>query len=266
MPNENDTGHRQRAIRRIGLAFCAGLAVLAVVGLFWAAPKMTTEPTITLTQMDLQQKAAEKLPFTFTTKRKLTTPITVTVTVSKVNIEVRDDVIYLDIDASATKAGKDFSLNAKTIGRPRYDETTGKFYFAPEELTLGNFLVNNERPGAKTTRMLDALAKVPMLGAKTEEWRAQAKELVNEHVQEAVQNYLETHPVYALPSGSFKRAALKNFEVKNNTVLIKISLWQVTLWVLGWVAIGVLAILLAIVIILNPELLLVFMPLSFIGN
>lgn len=255
-----DTSHRRRMARRFGIALSLVLVVATVLGLSWAVPRMTSEPTMTFSQQDLQAQSDTKLPFRFVTKRGK-----IPVEVSKVSVEIRDNAIYLDIEASAKKAGKEFSLNATTNGKPRYDAKTGSFFFEPQELTLSNFRVDDEQAGSRTTRVLNALAKVPFIGAKAEEWRERAKEVAHDNVQEALQKYLETHPVYTLPSGSFKKAAMKNVEVKNNTVVLTISLWQITGWVMSWIALGLLAVVLLAVVIACPDVLFILVPFSLFG-
>lgn len=243
-PTQTPSPHRNPAKRRIAWTTTIVTLVIAAVGVFYTA---FGNFDITLSQQTLQQKIDAKMPFT--TKSN--------VVFSEVKLDLSGDKIGLAVAASTKKLNVQINGTGQTTGTIRYDGD-GSFYFHPEELKVTSLTTG--------TGAAEGAVK-PKVEAALEKWlknsdRAKAAEATAEKwLQRGAEMALERIPVYRVKDdfkGTIIKASLTSVEVKNNAVVAHISLWRLTGVVIGYLALGALALALAIALMLNPEGLLLF--------
>lgn len=236
-------------------AFWGVTAVLLVVGVVGLLFTVFGSHTLTFTQAELQQKVDAKLPYT-TAKHN--------VTVNGATVDLSGDRIGLVFEAETVKVGQDFKINAGTTGNLRYDVKEGSFYFTPQTLEMTNFEVNDKVFGRRFGQFLDRHLSSGLV-ERRQQLAAWAKTETTEKVQSAAEAALARIPVYTLKNdfkGNIARMTITNVEVKDSTLIVHLSFLQLTGFVLLYALLFVAALAFAVVLVLNPELGMVFIAFS----
>jgi hypothetical protein len=220
--------------KTIGWLVAFVMAVGAVVGVSWT---LFGTHELTFTQSDLQGRIDQKMPFTSKNN----------VTVSKVGLDLSDNKIHLNIDASATKLRTEYGLSLYTAGTVRYDAERGAFFFKPDTLKVKDVTANEKSLGEKVGTFVEKFG-----GDRLKERKAQlmvaAEALVQTAVQKAAEHALERVPVYTFPDtfkGQAARMSLKKVEIVNGTIHVTLSFTQLTMTVIGYILLGIVSLLLA---------------------
>lgn len=216
--------------------------ILALAAAAWTA--FGTEE-VALSQSEIQGKIDSKMPF----------EVKEDITLSDVKIDLSGDKINLQFKASAKKFGTTYNLEAQTNADLEYRSGEGKFFFHPSLVQIDSFNANGGPAVEKATALIEKWVN-PNNGQR-DELMAKAKTLLNAGVQKAVEATLNRVPVYTLKDdlkGNVARLAIKSVEIKNGSVIAHLSLWQLSKMVLVYLVLGVISILAALGLALNPEL------------
>lgn len=224
--------------------------ISTLVGAAWTAFGTSD---VTLSGSEIQSKIDSKMPF----------EVKEDITLTEVKVDLSGDKINLQFKASATKFGTTYNLAAQTTADLEYRSGEGKFFFHPSLVQIDSFNANGGPVVEKATALIEKWVN-PENGQR-EELMAKAKTLLNAGAQKAVEATLNRVPVYTLKDdfkGTVARLAIKSVEIKNGSIIAHLSLWQLSKMVLVYLALGVIAILAALGLALNPEL---FLATVFIG-
>jgi hypothetical protein len=224
--------------------------IIALSGAAWTAFG-TSE--VALSESEIQSKIDSTMPF----------EVKEDITLSEVKVDLSGDKINLQFKASATKYGTTYNLAVHTTADLEYRSGEGKFFFHPSLVQIDSLSANGGPAVEKATALLEKWVN-PEHGQR-EELLAKAKTLLNAGVQKAVEATLNRVPVYTLKDdlkGSVARLAIESVEIKNGSVIAHLSLWQLSKMVLVYLALGVIGILAALGLALNPEL---FLATVFLG-
>lgn len=224
--------------------------IFAFAGAAWTAFG-TAE--VTLSQSEIQSKIDSKMPFA----------IKEDIALSELKVDLSGDRINLKFKASATKFGTTYNLAAQTTADLEYRTGEGKFFFHPSLVQIDSLSLDGGKANAVANSIIEMVSEGNQ--EKREAILAKAKTLLNAGAQKAVEATLNRVPVYTLKDdfkGHVARLAIKSVEVKNGSVIAHLSLWQLSKMVLVYLALGLISVLAALGLALNPEL---FMATVFLG-
>jgi hypothetical protein len=197
-----------------------------------------------LTQQEIQQRIDAKMPYT--TKKY-------DITVNNATIDLSSDKLTVAVAGETKKVGVDLSVSGSTTGTIRYErkegEERGVFFFSPESIMLAGAEVK----GHKLSPRMIALTQKGLDGK----------------LLEAAQYAFEKIPVYRLPDtfkGHVASISITKVEVVNNSVVVHLSFWNLTKLVFVYALVAVLAVILAIAMMMNPELFLAVAVLGSLGG
>ncbi|MBY0359478.1 MAG: DUF1439 domain-containing protein [Candidatus Obscuribacterales bacterium] len=202
---------------------------------------------VVLPQNELQQKIDAKLPHV--TKNG--------VTVSKVQLDLSNDKIGFDVDASITKLGAEYALSSQTKGTLVYDNTKGEFFFLPDKLKLNDVKIGGTSVVGKVGQLLGKLKDPNKASPAQQEVRAAAEGMVQNFIQEASHKVMLSIPVYKLPDnfkGNVTNMLLKSVEVKNGNIIAHLSLAKYSKMVIVYIVMLIAAAVITTALILRPNL------------
>lgn len=228
--------------RRLVWIFVAIFTIVSIVGIIIAANAVHD---ITLTQTEVQKKIDDKLPATKDG-----------VTVERVQVEFRENLLLLIIDGKGEKLGQKFAVSVNARGTPYYDSFKGAFYFRPDDLQITNLKLNGDDISNKVEKFIDKYVDSEKINKNKNEISSIIEEWVRGVIGNIVTWTLMRIPIYTLPDtmkGNTVRMMLKSVEVHDGSVTLRLSFWQFTKIVAIYCFILLLAIAIAICLFRCPE-------------
>ncbi len=237
---------KKRTVAWIAIAF---ILLVAVVGFGWTFFGIHE---VSMPQADLQARIDQKMPVTQKG-----------VTFSGVKLDLSNNKINLDLDATTTKFKTEYKMHCYTMGTMRYDTSRGSFYFHPEQVKFNDVRANGKNVAEKVGGLIDKwvdkqkIIDSQMIKDNKAEIMQFAEDKTQSLVQSSAESVLERVPVYTIKDDNIKgwviKSALKSVEVKDGKVIAHISLWQLTTVVIGYVVLFLLGIAFLVLLCMNPE-------------
>lgn len=151
---------------------------------------------ITLSPGDIEEKIGSKIPLD--AGRGLT--------ITHAKLDLSNDKVNLKLNATAQKQGDAFELVVETTSELQYHADEGLFYFWPEKINIESLQSNGRLSELEESFLM-------------------------EDAEVSIRETLKKTPVYNL-MGNFQgylvSKAITSAEVKDNNVIIHLSLWRLT--------------------------------------
>lgn len=228
--------------RRLVWIFVAIFAIASIVGIIIAANAVHD---ITLTQTEVQKKIDDKLPATKDG-----------ITVKRVQVEFKENLLLLIIDGEGEKLGQKFSISVNARGTPYYDSSEGAFYFRPDDLQIMNLKLNGEDVSNKVEKFIDKYVDSEKINQNKNEISGTIEKWVRGVMGNIVTWTLMRIPIYTLPDtikGNTVQMMLKSVEIHDGSVTLRLSFWQFTKMVAIYCFVLLLVITITICLAMYPE-------------
>lgn len=234
------------------------VALLIVVSSFGLVVGINSVQDITLTEQDVQSRINDKLPLE---KNGMV--------LRDMQVNFENNLLNVTASFEGKKWGQEFSATMNMDGTPYYSNLDGTFHFRPNKITVREIKVKGEAVSTKVEKFIDKYVDSPKINQNASEIATKIEEWVNGSIENTTTYALQRIPIYTLPDtlkGNTVRMLLESVEIGNDNLTLHLSFWQFTKMALMYIIIFLVALVMAVALLMNPEWGMVFLFVSSIGD
>jgi hypothetical protein len=178
----------------------------------------------------------------------------VTIQAMTVTLDNKIDVL---LEMTGKKLTRSFTMVVHAVGQPDYEHSkNGELYFKPSEVKIVDHSFNGTPPGQLLGVIRDRYVHKDTVKNLLTDIAPHVEDWMIEAAEKTAVVALEHVPIYRMKSsgaGFFLGGALSNVSVEGDKLAITFNVWMVALMVILGIIILVLAVIVTIAVIANPD-------------